>query len=178
MGFLDLFWIKLSGPGKGATSVKAASKSASEVMREMRLGWLDPKRGDQTVAVSSALMDWPLGENVTTVCASSLGDGSVYSTATFGILGGIGHETVRNAAKGFVQAAEKCLPLSKPTTNFSYAELGQIKFFFVTPSGVRTVSFAAADTQKEGSPARILFAYGQQVLTELRIVTEKAKAQK
>jgi hypothetical protein len=178
MGFLDIFRRKHAEPTQEGAAVAAQPKNAPEMMRQMRLGWLDIKRGDQTVAVSSAVMDWPLDGNVVTVCASSLGDGSVYTTGTFGILGGIGHEAVRTAAKNFIQAAEKCLQVTIPTTDFSYSGPGWIKFFFVTPSCVRSISFAVGDTQKEGSPARFLYAHGQQVLTELRVVGERAKEQK
>src|SRR5690242_14652781 len=109
----------------GATAVKAAEpagKSPAEMMRAMRTGWLTrvPEKGsfksaDEVVAV---VMDWPLGDQTATVLSSSVGDASLYTTATFGIIGGIGHEKVRKAAVEFVGAAQRFLKLSTPTTSF------------------------------------------------------------
>ena len=149
-------------------------KAGPEVMREMRLKWLDPKQSGQGDVVSAALMDWPVGGQVATVCASSGGDGSLYTTSTFGIIGGIGHEAVRSASKAFVKAAEKCLPLATATTDFRYSMPGQIKFYFVTPSCVFGLIFLSADIEKEGSPARYLYAHGQKVVTELRLTVNSS----
>lgn len=152
-------------------------KSPAAAMQEMRSAWLtripektEYKDQDEVVAV---LMDWPLGEYTATVLASSGGDASLYTTSTFGIIGGIGHERVRKAAAEFVGCAQHFLSLAIPTITFPYPDSQTLRFYMVTPSGVRTVSFSMADIEKEKSPARALFAYGQQLLTELRLTTEK-----
>ena len=49
--------------------------------------------------VYGILMDWPIGEQIATVFSSSTGAASLYTTSTFGIIGGEGHETVRAAAR-------------------------------------------------------------------------------
>ena len=158
-------------------AVKAAdsttTKNPAEMMRAMRTAWLTrvPEKGefesdDQVVAV---LMDWPLGENTATVLASAGGDASLYTTSTFGIIGGIGHERVRKAAIQFVGSAQNFLDLTSPTTDFPYPDGETLRFYFVTPAGVRTVSFPMRAVEVEKSPARALFFYGQQVLTELRL---------
>jgi hypothetical protein len=162
----------------GATAINAkepSGKSPAEAMRAMRIGWLTrvPEKGsftreDEVMAVA---MDWPLGEQTATILSSSGGDASLYTTATFGIIGGIGHEKVRKAAVEFVGAAQRFLKLTTPTTTFPYPDGATLRFYMVTPSGTRVVSFPLADIEKPGSPARELFSFGQQVLTELRQIT-------
>lgn len=151
------------------------TKNPAEMMREMRTSWLTriPERGsytrdDEVVAV---LMDWPLGEQTVTVLSSSGGDASLYTTSTFGIIGGIGHAKVREAAVAFVGCAQHFLSITHPTTTYPYPDSQTLSLYMVTPSGVRTVSFPFSAIEQAGSPARALFAYGQQVVTELRLIT-------
>ena len=148
-------------------------------MREMRKGWLTkaPEDGsytrpDEVVAVA---MDWPMGEQIVTVLSSSGGDASLYTTSTFGIIGGIGHENVRKAATAFVGCAQHFLPLTSPTTDYPYPDGQSLRFYMVTPSGVRTVLFPFGAVEHADSPARALFAYGQKVVTELRLTMPKQK---
>ncbi len=86
------------------------AKSPAEIMRDMRTGWLTrvPEKGSYQSEdeVSAVVMDWPLGGQTITVLSSSNGDASLYTTATFGIIGGIGHEQVRRAAVAFVGCAQ------------------------------------------------------------------------
>jgi len=150
------------------------------MMREMRLQWLTrkpPTQGseEKKEEVSAVLMDWPIEEGTVTVLASSVGDASIYTTGTFGILGGIGHENARKAALSFIQCAKKHLDLASPTTDYSYPDRQHIRFFFVTDSGVRSVSFAAADVRKAGTDAYDLYAHGQAVLTEMRQITQNQR---
>jgi len=152
---------------------KPAPKPPAEIMREMRLQWLMRKPPETPKEeVSAVLMDWPIEEATVTVLASSVGDASVYTTGTFGIMGGIGHDNARKAALSFIECAKKYLRLALPTTDFSYPDHQHIKFFFVTASGVRSVSFAAPEVQKTGTEAYDLYAHGQAVLTEMRQITQ------
>ena len=143
-------------------------------MREMRLGWLSkvPEKGsctrdDEVIAV---VMDWPLGEQIVTVLSSSAGDASLYTTSTFGIIGGVGRERVRQAATAFVACAQHFLNITQPTTNYPYPDNQSLLFYMVTPSSVRTVLFPLRDIDEADSPARVLYRYGQQVVTELRLI--------
>jgi hypothetical protein len=154
-------------------------KDPAAMMRAMRNAWLTkiPEKGsysrdDEVVAV---LMDWPLGDKTVTVLASSGGDASLYTTSTFGIIGGIGHEKVRKAATDFAGCAQNFLSLTKPTSDFSYPDAVTLRFYMVTASGVRTVSFPLKDTEDAQSPARALYICGQNVVTELRLITPELK---
>lgn len=165
-----------------ATAAKTAqppAKSPAEMMRELRKGWLMhvPEKGsyksaDEVVAV---VMDWPLGDQTVSVLSSSGGDASLYTTGTFGIIGGIGHERVRKAAVAFVARAQDFLTLTKPAAEFPYPDSQTLRFYMVTAAGVRSVSFPMRDTEIADSPARALYAAGQDVVTELRLITPVGK---
>lgn len=151
------------------------AKSPADMMREMRTRWLTlvPEKGsyqseDEVIAV---VMDWPLDDNTITVLSSSGGDASLYTTGTFGIMGGIGHEKVRKAAIAFTACAQRFLKLTTPTNEFPYPDRQTLRFYMVTPSGVRTVSFPLAEIDQHDSPARALYGAGHDVVTELRLTT-------
>jgi hypothetical protein len=154
-------------------------KDAAAAMRDLRTTWLSrvPAPGtfrsaDDVVAVA---MDWPLGDHIITVLASSSGDASLYTTSTFGIMGGVGHEAVRTAAMDLVRCARRFLPLTAATTSFPYPDKQTLRFYFVTPAGVRVVSFPLRDVDHENSPGRTLYAYAQNLVTELRQLTPETK---
>jgi len=157
--------------------------SQADAMRALRLQWLSEKpkleaddRGGRKIY--AALMDWPIGRDHTaTVLSSSFGDASLYTTSTFGVLGGIGHDSVRKAAAAFISAAEAHIDLTSGTTDFSYASKGEARFFFVTSKGVRSITFPFSEVERVGSPASELFARAQDVVTQLRLITEKQKVQ-
>jgi len=161
------------------TAAKAAepspAKSPSDMMREMRIMWLKtiPEKGSYKTEteVVAVLMDWPLGDKIATILSSSGGDASLYTTSTFGIMGGIGHEKVRKASIDFVSCAQHFLDITSPSPDYAYPDQNTLRFYMVTPSGVRRVSFPMSEIEKKDSPARALFAYGQEVLTQLRQTT-------
>jgi hypothetical protein len=168
-------------PALAVAESNSETKSVVVIMREMRLRWLTEwstgKSNSEEIGISAqsdkisaVIMDWPIRDQVATVLASSGGDASLYTTAGFGIIGGIDHENVRKAAVALIDHAYKYLTLAKPTTDYSYAAAGQIKFFFVLPKGVSSLMFTSAQTEQPHSPAGDLFIHAQQVVTELRLI--------
>ena len=125
--------------------------------------------------VYAILMDWPLGDLVATVFSSKSGAASLYTTSTFGVIGGEFHETVRAAAQAFVKASDQHVTAAAPTTEFPYPQEGRVRFYFVTFDGVRVIDTDLATITSGTSKYSELFALGQAVLTELRRVTEKGK---
>src|ERR1700722_4071720 len=124
--------------------------SPSAMMRELRLRWLTDRsliesenKGQSSAPnkVLAVLVDWPIGDHIATVLAASSGDASLYTTATFGILGGIGHDNVRKTAIALTDDSQRYLAQAAPTTDYSYADKGRIKVFFVLPSGVQSITF-------------------------------------
>ncbi len=124
--------------------------------------------------VYAILMDFPIGgEHTATVLAGSSGGASLYTTSTFGLIGGEGHATVRAAASRFVREADRLVDASSPTTEFPYPAAGKVRFYLLTFDGVRVVEADMAAIEKGTSPMVEFFALGQNVLTELRLTTQK-----
>ena len=101
------------------------------------------------------------------------GTASLYTTSTFGIIGGQGHERVRQAAARYVKTAEQFTKSSKPVADFAYPKSGQVFYYLLTYDGVQLVIGDEAAIERGPDPTRPLFAAAQDVLTELRLTTEK-----
>lgn len=124
--------------------------------------------------IYGVLMDWPLpGGQTATVVSLCDGSASIYTTSDFGILGGIGHETVRNAATNFVKTAQALYEDGVPTTDFSYPTADHTRFYLLGFSGVRVIDTEIASLLKPSAKYSDLWTAGQNVLTELRKITEK-----
>ncbi len=123
--------------------------------------------------IYAVLMDWPIDDEIATVFSAAPGAASLYSTSTFGIIGGEGHESVRDAAKTFVRAADRFYDASVETTQYPYPAAGRVRFYFLTFEGVRVTEAELASIENGTSAYSELFELGQAVLTQLRIVSEK-----
>jgi hypothetical protein len=158
-------------------------KTSADLMREIRLKILTSPSSElgqkptlEYPHVYGMLMDWPIEEATVSVMASSVGDASIYTTGTFGVMGGIQHETVRDVAKSFVKLGEKHYDEAKPTKDFGYPQNGRVRFYLICYGDVR---FIEADTESlthGKGRCSDLFTAGQRVLTELRQIVDKQKS--
>ncbi len=123
--------------------------------------------------VYGVLMDWPVDDQTVTVVGMSDGNASLYTTSSFGVIGGVGHETVRNAAKDFVKKAEALFDLTQPTADHSYPGPGQIRFYLLTFQGLRFVEAPGKEISEGNSQLSELGNMAQHLITELRLVSEK-----
>lgn len=159
----------------------AATKNSADAGRDLRMMMLttSPERTREKPTkefprVYGVLMDWPIGEQQTaSVFSTSTGAASLYTTSTFGIIGGEGHESVRGAAMSFVRAADHFFDASTPTTEYPYPTADRVRFYFLTFGGVRVIDTDLASLASGTSKYAELFGLGQAVLTQLRLVTEK-----
>jgi len=157
-------------------------KRPADNMRELRLMMLTTppsqlgiKPTGENPRVAGVLMDWPLGEHAATIVAMSDGNASLYTTSTFGVLGGVEHESVRGAAKRLVRATELFHNEAVLTTDYSGPARDRVRFYLVTFQGVRVIDTDTASVRARNGRYVELFALGQAVLTELRLVTEKKR---
>jgi hypothetical protein len=155
-------------------------KSGAEVMRELRKKILSASAAEMGLKptqdyprVFTALMDWPLGTNIISVYGACSGDASIYTTSTFGVIGGIGHENVRNAAHQFVKIAETHYNDAVPTKDFPCPKPGHIFFYLVCFDGVRTIDVTEESLRTGKTKCVDLGNAAQQLITELRLTTEK-----
>jgi hypothetical protein len=116
------------------------------------------------------IMDLSLPKGNATIVAFISGDASFYTSTGGGVIGGIGHENVRNAARKFVTASFKYLDKMATTVAYPLPELGKVRFYVLTPKNIYTYEADERNLHKnELSP---LYAQGHHVLTELLAATK------
>ena len=111
------------------------------------------------------LMDLSLPQGNATIVAFISGDASFYTSTGGGVIGGISHENVRNAARNFVAAAAKYLDKMAPTAAYPLPEPGRVRFYVLTPKSIFTYEAVEIDLRKNALTP--LYAAGHKVLTEL-----------
>jgi hypothetical protein len=175
-----------AGRGKGAPGGPAATKPAKveqppEVVYmnlrrqalEMPLDSLGPygdlKEGDPYGIV----MEMGIPNSVVTLACFADGDARVYYKAGGGMVGGIGHESVRKAAKEFVALAGKNLPGMSRTTTYPLPETDRVRFYVLTQRGIFTAETDRHDMAEIRNDLSTMFYKGQEVVTEMRQVQEE-----
>ncbi len=160
-----------------------STKTNAQAMSELRLKMLDApaelgmKPTQEYPRVCGVLMDWPIEKGTVTVVSLSTGDASIYTTGTFGVLGGIGHEAVRSAAQAFVKIAEKHYDEAAVTKDYPYPKAGRVRFYIVCYNGVRMIDADLESVRSGTDKCSDLYIAGQRVITELRIITQKQKGE-
>jgi hypothetical protein len=160
-------------------------KNPAEMMREMRLRQLTMRPsefGEKPTAefphVCGVLMDWPIEAGTVTVVARTTGDASIYTTGTFGVIGGIGHENVRGVAKSCVRVAESHFEDASPTKDYPYPKAGRVRFYLVGYDGVRVIDGDLESLRQERDKCSDLYEAAQMVVTELRQITQGQKSER
>ena len=173
----------LFGTGcKPAASSQKAQQTGAQAMAELRSMMLTISASKAGVQPSETfpkafgvLMDMPIsGGHTATVVSMSDGHASLYTTSTFGVLGGIGHGSVRIAATNFVRAAQKHYESAAVAAEFPYPVPKHVRFYIVGFDGVRMVDSSIDSAENGTSKLSELWVAGQQVLTELRLVADKS----
>ncbi|MEJ0088816.1 MAG: hypothetical protein WDM80_03555 [Limisphaerales bacterium] len=160
-------------------------KSPAELMREMRLKQLTmpPSEFSQTPTaefprVCAVLMDWPIAQGTVTVVARTTGDASVYTDGTFGVFGGIGHESVRKAATNCVRVADSLFESATATKDYPYPKIGRVRFYLVGYDGVRVIDGDLEAVRTGKDRCSDLYEAAQSVITELRLITQHQRGEK
>jgi hypothetical protein len=122
--------------------------------------------------VYGVLTDWNLGDYTASILSMKDGMASLYTTTTFGIIGGEGHDSVREAAKRYVKIAGQYYDKSTAVSDFPYPTRGKVNFYLLTYDGVRLCVGNEDGINKRTDSTRPLFTAAQDVLTALRIVTQ------
>ena len=158
----------------------ASSKEPARVMRELRLKALTTLRAEmgwtslpEYPRVCGVVMDWPLQGDVVTAVALRGGDASIYTTGTFGVLGGIGHARIRQAAVAWLQCAEKLFDSAAPTKSFDYPAGATLNFFLIGYDEVRFLRAELSEVTRGVGNCCGLYAQGQRLISEIRMVGEK-----
>ena len=105
----------------------------------------------------------------------SLVDGttSLYWGSGGGIIGGGGHESVRNASKKFINLAEQNYSKLTPTRAFPFPDIGRVKFYILTYGGIFTADLDENELGLGKHEFSELFYAGHEVIGELRQLQER-----
>lgn len=128
-----------------------------------------PSDGDAPWAV---VMEMGYGDVHVSLVSLSDGNASLYFSTGGGVIGGFAHESVRNAAKGFVAASGAFVARLAPAREFPPPKDGRTCFYI--RRGFETLGAEASESElAEGKhPLSALFYAGQDVITALRETTE------
>src|SRR5262245_38835510 len=173
MGFLSFLARSKAQPPEANKNPADAGRALRQMMLTTPPEKTGEKPSKEFPRIYGVLIDWPISEQIATVFATSTGAASLYSTSMFGIIGGEGHETVRTAARNFVRAADHYFDSSSPTTDYPYPAADRVRFYFLTFTGVRVIETDFASIANGTSRYKELFGLGQDVLTQLRLVSGK-----
>ena len=160
-------------------SVAKEQKNINDAGKELRMMALSTppsnlsfKPDKDYPKVYGVLVDWNIGDQVASILAMKDGTASLYTTSSFGIIGGQGHNRVRLAAEKCTRLAGKLYEKSNPVSNFNYPKQGQVYFYILTFNGTRVYVADENAIERGVDPTYPLFAAVQDLLTELRLITE------
>jgi hypothetical protein len=155
---------------RGAAAIRAADAEAASALRlrilQMSVEELGVTAGaDEPFAV---VMDLAYPPAVVSVVSVATGDASVYFSTGGGMIGGIGHESVRDAAIAFVAETRKHVAQFTPTSDLSFPAAGEVRFLARTPNDVRVAGAREPELREGQHPLSPLYTAGQNVITALR----------
>jgi hypothetical protein len=171
---------KKGDPGAAPPQARQKAPEPVEVYKGLRGRFLDfkpeevglEKPGPDSKAFG-VLMEMGLSNGLASIISVSNGDSSLYTGTGGGIIGNGGSEEAQRTARDFVNAAGKHLPHMAATTEFPYAEVGRVRFYVRTPDGVYTAEAGSDEMVHPKHPLRALFRAGNEVITQLRLNSEK-----
>lgn len=130
----------------------------------------------------AVLLDWNIDDVTASIYAGHDGSASLYTTSTFGIVGGEAHPQVRQAAVEVVSVAQACWDSAEPISEFAeafdYPVGNQVFAYLIGYRGVRRVTgdfIKLCESGAERGEQALLFALFdavQRVLTLLREAEE------
>ena len=120
-----------------------------------------------------AVMDLGMGHACGTVVCAADGSTSIYFSTGGGTIGAGAHQTVAAASKAFLTAVDQRLAQFGPVVDDAPPALAKatVQFVAVTTEGLRTLTVAEADARQKTHAAYPLYAYGQNVITQIRLLS-------
>jgi hypothetical protein len=116
-------------------------------------------------------MDWDLPEGTVTLISFVSGDASLYLSSGGGVIGGVGHDNVKQAAIAFIYKAEKYLSKTTKTETTPLPDKDGVRFYLLTNKGKFVGQEQMKNFENNSSEWLDLFEEGNKVITELHKVT-------
>jgi hypothetical protein len=163
----------------GANSV-TTDEHTFHGLRDMALtaspAGLNLQLDDSEVTAFGVLMEIGFPAATITLTSFVSGDASLYFSTGGGIIGGIGHESVRKAARRFVDSAQQFLGKMEKAAEFPLPAKGKTRFYAITNHGVyRSIEFSENDLVDKMSEFSPLFYAGQDVISQIRLSQPPAR---
>jgi hypothetical protein len=166
-----------------AEQEQPVERDPASAMRQLRLRTLTTPPADYGIIPTSqfprvygVVMDWGMEGFTISVVSLADGNASLYTTSTFGVIGGLGHSSVRDAALRFVTAAARYFDDGVPVREYPYPVAGRVRFYFLSFQGVRVIETSDEVFQSRTAKYSDLGTLGQQLITEFRQITESRKS--
>lgn len=121
------------------------------------------------------LMEMGYDSGLASIISLTSGDASLYTGTGGGIIGGGGHEGANRAARDFVTAADRHLPRMAASKESPYADVGRVRFYVLTLDGVYTAEAGSEEMVDTKHPLHALYRAGHEVITQLRLISEKKR---
>ncbi|KAA1395479.1 hypothetical protein [Aeromicrobium ginsengisoli] len=123
--------------------------------------------------VYGVLMETGYVAAVVTIVSLIDGTTSMYISTGGGTIGAGEHEPVAEATRAFVAMAQVLVGQTAPTTAFDLPGVGRVRFQLLTVGGGRTAEAAEDDLGNGRHPLSPLFHAGQDVITQIRLLSEQ-----
>ena len=148
-----------------------------DIYLELRTGALNTKSDQIDLDVAKdepfgVLMEVGIESGIFTLSAFSTGDASLYFSTGGGILGGIGHENVREVSKQFIEESRDFLEYMELVDEYPLPEYGRVRFYIITDDGVWGADYSESEIAKRGHLMAPLYYAADDLVTELRIISE------
>jgi hypothetical protein len=157
--------------------VHTTKENAFEGLRNMAFSVTHEQLGlslpTEKTVVYGVIMDWGMGSATATIVSYQTGDASLYLSSGGGVIGGGQHQNVSSAVKRFVSLAQTYLDKSTKIETTDLPTTDQVKFYLLTNKGKFVGQDNMNNFENRSSEWLKLFEEGNNVLTELRMTTEK-----
>lgn len=119
------------------------------------------------------LMEMGMPGTVVTLACFADGDAGVYYQTGGGMIGGRAHETVRQAAKGFIAQIKPLVVGMPKMADPPVPDPGRVRFTALTPEGTFTAEVDREALADPDNPLSALYYSGQEVVSQMREVLAK-----
>jgi len=179
-GFVMLGWLRslFAGRVRGSRGSAGPGAGAYQHLRSQALTIDRAAAGipapSPDAPVWGLLMDMGFPNGTATLFTLADGTTSLYYSSGGGVLGGHDHEAVRLANAALLTQANRLVARMTPTSTFPLPAAGTTTFYARTDSGIVVGGGADEDLGRDRHDLSELFRSGHAVLTELRLICERA----
>lgn len=122
--------------------------------------------------VFGVIMDMGFVEGWATLVVLADGNASIYLSTGGGVVGGVVNDVIREAAVAMIEIADQFAGQMAATENTPLPVPGEVTFYVLTNKGIRAATAPENDLIKQQHMLSPFFNAGQDVITQLRLMSE------